>query len=111
MSDIRTAEAAIPLGLDPAHITDLIVYLFSGQGLAAIPDATPAIVTAARSAMFKVEAHAYKIVWFAFLPGCILAAAICLIMRNPSERMNWVVDAPLEAKTGNEKVMNEDTRA
>ena len=50
-------------------------------------------------ALHETEAHAYKIVWLSFLPGCIIAAGICLFMRNSSERMNWVVDAPLETKS------------
>jgi hypothetical protein len=28
----------------------------------------------------------------------VFAAAVCLFMTNVTERMNWVVDAPLEIK-------------
>lgn len=71
----------------------------SGQGLDKIPGINGRILGAGLAALHKTEAHAYKIVWLSFLPGCVVAAAICLFMRNSSERMNWVVDAPLETKS------------
>jgi hypothetical protein len=95
---IRAVGAVLPLGFNPAHIGQLIGFYFSGQGLDKIPGINGQILGAGLAALHKTEAHAYKIVWLSFLPGCIVAAAICLFMHNSSERMNWVVDAPLETK-------------
>lgn len=91
--------AVVPLGFNPAHIGQLIGFYFSGQGLDKIPGINGRILGAGLAALHETEAHAYKIVWLSFLPGCVVAAAICLFMRNSSERMNWVVDAPLETKS------------
>lgn len=55
--------------------------------------ATGQILGAASAAMKATQAHGYKIVWFAFLPGSIIAAIGCACLRNPSDRMNWVVGA------------------
>ncbi|SGY34004.1 BQ5605_C002g01577 [Microbotryum silenes-dioicae] len=90
------AGAAIPLGFSPANLTPLIIAVLSGRGIAGVPGITPTIASAASLAAKQVEAHAYKIVWYAFLPGAILAAVGCALFRNPTERMNWVVDAPLK---------------
>ncbi|THX01120.1 MFS general substrate transporter [Aureobasidium pullulans] len=91
--------AVAPLGFNPQHLGQLIGFYFSGQGLDKIPGINGQILGAGLEALHKTEAHAYKIVWLSFLPGCIIAAGICLFMRNSSERMNWVVDAPLETKS------------
>ncbi|KAG9557648.1 MFS general substrate transporter, partial [Aureobasidium melanogenum] len=91
--------AVAPLGFNPAHIGQLIGFYMSGQGLDKIPGVNGRILGAGLAALHKTEAHAYKIVWLSFLPGCVVAATICLFMRNSSERMNWVVDAPLETKS------------
>ncbi|KAF4556637.1 Efflux pump-like protein 4 [Elsinoe fawcettii] len=88
-------NAVLPLGFNPEYIGQLIRFYFSGQGLDAIPGINGQIIGAGLEALHQTEAHAYKIVWLSFLPGCIIAAGVCLFMRNTSERMNWVVDAPL----------------
>lgn len=75
------------MGLDPSLLGTLIGGLFSGQGLAAIPGP---IIGAASAEMVKIQVHAYKITWFAFLPGTIIAAIACVFLKNPKERMNWV---------------------
>jgi len=89
--------AVVPLGFNPQHLGQLIGFYFSGQGLEAIPGINGRIIGAGLEALHKTEAHAYKIVWLSFLPGCIVAAGVCLFMHNVSDRMNWVVDAPLDA--------------
>lgn len=79
------------MGFNPQYIGALIGFLMSGQGLAAIPDITGPMIGAASAALKETQAHAYKIVWFAFLPGSILAAIGCALFKNPKERMTWVV--------------------
>ncbi|GJN88262.1 hypothetical protein Rhopal_001227-T1 [Rhodotorula paludigena] len=90
-------EAVVPLGFDPANIGSLIVGLTTGQGIATIPGVTGQILGAGSAALKATEVHGYKIVWFAFLPGSIIAALGCALLKNPKERMNWVTDAPLNA--------------
>lgn len=87
------AETALSMGLDPSLLGALIGGLFSGQGLSVIPGP---IIGAASAEMVKIQVHAYKIVWLAFLPGTIIAAIACCFLVNPTERMNWVTDAPLK---------------
>lgn len=65
----------------------------SGQGLEAIPGVSGPILGAASAALKETEAHAYKITWFSFLPGAIIAAVGCALFKNPKERMNWLVGA------------------
>ncbi|BGP71293.1 hypothetical protein NBRC10513v2_004662 [Rhodotorula toruloides] len=91
-------KAVIPMGFNPQYLGPLIGFLMSGQGLAAIPNITGPMIGAASAALKETQAHAYKIVWFAFLPGSILAAIGCAMFHNPKERMNWVTDAPLDTK-------------
>ncbi|BGP57389.1 hypothetical protein JCM8202_005031 [Rhodotorula sphaerocarpa] len=98
--------ATVPLGFDPQYLGQLIGFLNSGQGLDAIPGINGRIIGAASAAMKETQAHGYKITWFAFLPGSILAALGCACFKNPKDRMNWIVDAPLrneqtEVETGN----------
>ncbi|ORY86666.1 major facilitator superfamily domain-containing protein [Leucosporidium creatinivorum] len=89
-------KAVIPLGFDPINVGALIGFLSSGQGM---PEGTTGqMLGAASAAMKSTQAHGYKIVWFAFLPGSIIAAIGCACLKNPRERMNWVVDAPLNTK-------------
>lgn len=102
-------KATVPLGFNPQYLGQLIAFYFSGQGLNAIPGINGQILGAGLEALHEVEAHAFKIVWLAFLPGCIFAGAICLLMRNSSERMNWVVDAPLEVQIDDVKLAQADT--
>ncbi|KPV74788.1 uncharacterized protein RHOBADRAFT_53726 [Rhodotorula graminis WP1] len=90
-------KAVVPLGFDPSNIGALIVGLTTGQGIATIPGATGQVLGAASAALKETEVHGYKIVWFVFLPGCIIAAIGSAFLVNPRERMNWVVDAPLNA--------------
>ncbi|BGP33028.1 hypothetical protein JCM10296v2_004817 [Rhodotorula toruloides] len=91
-------KAVVPMGFNPQYLGPLIGFLLSGQGLAAIPNITGPMIGAASAALTETQAHAYKIVWFAFLPGSILAASGCAMFHNPKERMNWVTDAPLDTK-------------
>ncbi|BGP55451.1 hypothetical protein JCM8202v2_003055 [Rhodotorula sphaerocarpa] len=91
-------KATAPLGFNPQYLGPLIGFLSSGKGLEAIPGVTPQILGAAAAAMKHVEAEAYKIVWFAFLPGGIIAVICCACFKNPKSRMNWTVDAPLSTK-------------
>ena len=70
----------------------------SGQGLEAVQGATPQILGAAATALKKTQVDAYQIVWFAFLPGGIIAVICCALYDNPHYRMNWTVDAPLHTK-------------
>ncbi|BGO92385.1 hypothetical protein NBRC10512_005070 [Rhodotorula toruloides] len=91
-------KAVIPLGFNPQYVGQLIGFLMSGQGLEAIPGVSGPILGAASAALKETEAHAYKITWFSFLPGAIIAAVGCALFKNPKERMNWLVDAPLEVK-------------
>ncbi|KAH8658501.1 major facilitator superfamily domain-containing protein [Xylariales sp. PMI_506] len=87
------AEAVAPLGFDMDKLGALIGALESGTG---ISDFSNQIIGAASVAMTQVEVHGYKITWLAFLPGTVLAAIACIFLQNPTDRMNWVVDAPLE---------------
>lgn len=84
-------KATAPLGFNPQYLRPLIGFLSSGKGLEAIPGVTPQILGAAAAAMKHVEAEAYKIVWFAFLPGGIIAVICCACFKNPKSRMNWTV--------------------
>lgn len=70
----------------------------SGQGLEAVQGATPQILGAASAALKKTQVDGYKIVWFAFFPGGIIAVICCALFDNPHHRMNWTVDAPLSTK-------------
>lgn len=63
------AGAALSQGFNPANLTGLIIALLSGAPAEAVPGVTPAIAAAATAAMKGVQAHAYKLVWFTFLPG------------------------------------------
>ncbi|KAM0789204.1 hypothetical protein ACM66B_000049 [Microbotryomycetes sp. NB124-2] len=90
------AKAAMPLGLPPTSIGPLIVSFFSHSDPSKVPGATGPIIGAAFDAAKQVQAHGYKIVWFAFLPGTVLAALACALFHNPKERMNAVIDAPLD---------------
>ncbi|GAA5854279.1 hypothetical protein JCM9279_005106 [Rhodotorula babjevae] len=90
-------KAVVPLGFDPRNIGALIVGLTTGQGIATIPGATGQVLGAASAALKETEVHGYKIVWFVFLPGCVIAAIGSAFLINPRERMNWIVDAPLNA--------------
>ncbi|KAK4057263.1 hypothetical protein OIO90_001760 [Microbotryomycetes sp. JL221] len=92
------AKAAMPLGLPPSSIGPLIGSFFSHSDPSKIPGVSGQIVGAAFQAAKEVQAHAYKITWFAFLPGTVIAAVICVFFHNPKDRMNWVVDAPLDTK-------------
>ena len=67
----------------------------SGQGLDAIPGVNGQILGAASAALKSTQSHGYKIVWLAFLPGAILAAIGCAFLKNPTDRMNYITDAPL----------------
>ncbi|GAA5869827.1 hypothetical protein JCM8547_005853 [Rhodosporidiobolus lusitaniae] len=91
-------DAVVPLGFDPSNLGGLIVGLSTGQGLDTLPGATGQVLGAASAAMKSVEVHGYKIVWFAFLPGSIVAAIGCALLKNPKDRMNWVTDAPLKTE-------------
>lgn len=51
--------------------------------------------------MKETQAYGYKITWFAFLPGAVLAAIGCACFQNPKDRMNWIVDAPLRTEDVN----------
>lgn len=88
----------VPLGFNPQYLGQLIGFYFSGQGLEAIPGINGRIISAGQEALHQTEAHAYRVVWLSFLPGCVVAAIVCLFMQNTKERMNWVVDAPLAIK-------------
>ncbi|KAK4051421.1 hypothetical protein OIV83_002905 [Microbotryomycetes sp. JL201] len=90
------AKAAVMNGLPPQSIGPLIVSFFSHSDPSTIPGATGPIIGAAFQAAKQVQADGYKIVWFAFLPGTVLAALGCVAFRSNADRMNWVVDAPLE---------------
>ncbi|KAM0750503.1 MFS general substrate transporter [Meredithblackwellia eburnea MCA 4105] len=90
------AKEAVSRGFNPANLTALITALLSGQGISAVPGITPEIIAACGSAAANVEAHGYRIVWYAFLPGSVLAAVGCALFRNPKERMDWIIDAPLK---------------
>ncbi|KAK4051413.1 hypothetical protein OIV83_002897 [Microbotryomycetes sp. JL201] len=94
------AKAAVMNGLPPQSIGPLIVSFFSHSDPSTIPGATGPIIGAAFGAAKQVQADAYKIVWFAFLPGTVIAAIACASFRNPRDRMNYVVDAPLELPKG-----------
>ncbi|GAA6037989.1 hypothetical protein JCM8097_009528 [Rhodosporidiobolus ruineniae] len=91
-------KAVVPLGFDPANIGGLIVGLSTGQGLATLPGATGQVLGASSAAMKAVQAHGYRITWYAFLPGAVIAAVGCALLQNPKDRMNWVTDAPLNTK-------------
>ncbi|GAA5865110.1 hypothetical protein JCM3774_002134 [Rhodotorula dairenensis] len=88
-------KATAPLGFNPQFLGPLIGFLMSGKGLEAVQGATPQILGAASAALKNTEADAYKIVWFAFLPGGVIAVICCALFENPQHRMNWTVDAPL----------------
>ncbi|GAA6018948.1 hypothetical protein JCM10207_009210 [Rhodosporidiobolus poonsookiae] len=94
-------KAIVPLGFNPQYIGALIGFLSSGQGLAAIPDVNGQILGAASAAMKNTQAHGYKITWLAFLPGAVIAAIGCALLKNPKDRMNWVTDAPLNTREVN----------
>ena len=89
------AGAVIPLGFNPQYLGQLIGFLFSGQGLAAIPGINGQILGAASTALKNTQAAGYSKVWWAFLPGTVIAAVLCVFLRNPVDRLNYVVDAPL----------------
>ncbi|KAK4057264.1 hypothetical protein OIO90_001761 [Microbotryomycetes sp. JL221] len=94
------AKTAVSMGLPPQSIGPLIVSFFSHSDPSTVPGATGPIIGAAFTAAKEVQAHGYKIVWFAFLPGTVIAAVVCALFHNPRERMNWVVDAPLDLPKG-----------
>lgn len=89
----RAVKAVVPLGFDPRNIGALIVGLTTGQGIATIPGATGQVLGAGSAALKATEVHGYKIVWFVFLPGCVIAAIGSAFLVNPKERMNWIVGA------------------
>lgn len=91
-------KATVPLGFNPQYLGQLIGFLMSGQGLDAIPGINGQIIGAASAAMKATQAHGYKITWFAFLPGAVLAAIGCACFENPKDRMNWIIDAPLKTE-------------
>ncbi|KAG0663204.1 hypothetical protein C6P46_002793 [Rhodotorula mucilaginosa] len=91
-------KATVPLGFNPQYLGQLIGFLMSGQGLDAIPGINGQIIGAASAAMKATQAHGYKITWFAFLPGAVLAAIGCACFENPKDRINWIVDAPLKTE-------------
>ncbi|KAM0789205.1 hypothetical protein ACM66B_000050 [Microbotryomycetes sp. NB124-2] len=91
------AKAAMPLGLPPTSIGPLIVSFFSHSDPSKVPGATGPIIGAAFAAAKQTQADAYRIVWYAFLPGTVIAAVVCVLFHNPKERMNYVIDAPLDA--------------
>ena len=90
------AKTAMSMGLPPQSLGPLIVSFFSHSDPSKVPGATRPIIGAAFQAAKEVQAHGYKIVWFSFLPGTVIAALVCILFHNPKERMNWVVDAPLD---------------
>lgn len=87
----RTVKATAPLGFNSRFLGPLIGFLMSGKGLEAVQGATPQILGAASAALKHTEAEGYKIVWFAFLPGGIIAVLCCVLFENPKSRMNWTV--------------------
>ncbi|KAH8083141.1 major facilitator superfamily domain-containing protein [Filobasidium floriforme] len=92
------ASAVIPLGFNPSNLGSLIGALLSHGSTSSIPGITPRILGAAMGGMASAQAYAFRITWFAFLPATVIAAAAAACFRNPKDRMNWIVDAPLEAK-------------
>ncbi|KAK4051412.1 hypothetical protein OIV83_002896 [Microbotryomycetes sp. JL201] len=96
------AKAAVMNGLPPQSIGPLIVSFFSHSDPSKIPGATGPIIGAAFGAAKQVQADAYRIVWYAFLPGTIIAAVVCAFFHQPRDRMNWIVDAPLDAPKGHD---------
>lgn len=86
------------MGFPPQNIGQLIGGVLSHGSLAGIEGLTGPITGAVFAAVNKVTAHAYLTTWLSFLPGTIIAAIACAFMHNPKERMNWIVDAPLEQK-------------
>lgn len=96
----RAVKATAPLGFNPRFLGPLIGFLMSGQGLEAVQGATPQILGAASAALKHTEVEGYKIVWFAFLPGGILAVLCCVLFENPRSRMNWTVGESISLSQG-----------
>ena len=91
------AATALSMGFNPANLTQLIIAVLSHGPLDKVPGVTGPIIGAVMAEVAKVNAHGYKITWFAFLPATFIAAIACAFLKNPKDRMNWIVDAPLDS--------------
>lgn len=92
------AATAISMGFPPQNIGQLIGAVLSHGSLAGIEGLTGPITGAVFAEVARVTAHGYLIVWMAFLPATIVAAVACAFLKNPKDRMNFIVDAPLDRK-------------
>ncbi|EKD05000.1 hypothetical protein A1Q2_00699 [Trichosporon asahii var. asahii CBS 8904] len=91
----KIAAAVAPLGFDMSNVGSLIGGILS-HNTAAVPGLTPDILAAANAANREASEYAYARIWWATIPAVILALFGMTFIRDPSDRMDWVVDAPLE---------------
>lgn len=66
---------------------------------------TGQILGAGSAALKATQVHGYKIVWFTFLPGSVIAALGCALLKNPKNRMNWVTGASVSTRGGMYKLV------
>jgi hypothetical protein len=77
------AATALAMGFNPANLTQLIIAVLSHQNLGAVPGVTGPIIGAVMAEVAKVNAHGYKITWFAFLPASECDSLPCEVRLPP----------------------------
>jgi hypothetical protein len=92
------AKAVIMAGLPPSSVEAFIgAFLARKQAaLMQIPGVTPAVLGAAGAAFQRAFADSVRIVYIIAAPFGFVACVLCLLLPNFRDRMDYVVEAPLE---------------
>lgn len=97
-----TAEATLPLGLDPSLLGTVITAATGNPQLIAeisagqVPGVSPEVLAAAFEAVHRAFSDSYKYVYIAAVPFCVIGTASILTLKRNKGQQDYIVDAPLQ---------------
>lgn len=87
------AQVATSMGVAPENVGKVIEDFLSHNfaGLAQIPGVSGRVIGAIVEASNALAIQGFKVVWFAFLPGAVIATIGSCFLINPKDRINMIV--------------------
>lgn len=87
------AGAAIGAGFDPANLGALIPAVIQNAvgvpfAFDAVPGITPAVIAATGAAFKETYSNAFRMVCYATIPFCVVAATVAFWVKDPSHLLN-----------------------
>ena len=95
---VAVGGAAVQAGLPASSVPAFVGDIASGAipALSSVPGVTPAIVAAGIQAFKVAFLNSARVVYIIAASVGALAVALCFVMGNQRDRMDYVVEAPLE---------------